>query len=1561
MSTQNEESPILRPIRRINTALIDSPIQNTTNVKPVNPQANNTIITNQNSNTIRRNIPVTASSPILRTAPESNRIIRSTPSINPPVKDTPTQNSAIDRNLSEPSPVVRNVPVRNVPVAHTRVEASPVVRNVPVRNVPVASTPIEPSPTVRNVPIRTTPVSLTRSEPSPTVRNVPIRTTPISLTRSEPSSTVRNVPVRNVPVVSTSVTHTPVAPSPVVRNVPVVSSSVTHTPVAPSPVVRNVPVRNVPVVSTSIEPSPVVSSNRIIISPTLSKPILKTGTSASGSSKRITISPTVKIKENDQNRENKENVNTSNEILRLVSPVIRRRDGNNLDISDDFEYPLTYDECIPIYPDVNDPQIQEKITVKKEFNENPALRIEDEPSRGYLYNHQITATRLAINLGNKAFFHKAGTGKACIITKIAEIIKELYPEYDRAVICQRGPSTVSDMKHQILCKCTPPGTYETEAIRKASGETARKHNITRELRKWYNIKTYAIFAKEISKLSDEVLRAKYNGTVLFLDEVHNLGNDKSEKNKQTSSVVYDQIKRLCHVVKRIRIFVFSATPMINETLEFPKVMNLVLPPEKQLPLNWNYNSIIYEQLEPYVRGYISYVKNLDTGVDINYVGDLIQDHFEVMLPDPVAAPIWWEQHKSQFVNEEGIAKNDLKPMIPMKEHIIKPSTKVVRTYMSNHQKKVYYTTGTESFSIKQRRAAAGVFPDGTYGGTFKRSENNKDKTRQKKRGRPSKNSVKKEPEEYVYNEHEESTTTGLSKYVRSDSQDNYVATKELKEYIGNGTDAEKIARIAELSCKFGFVLDKEYNSTGCAFVYSSFLTGFGAIFLGICFEQIGFERYKPEVSAFKATTIEGKSICDTTSERELDPSITKKRRYAFLTSENTNKGELIRELFNSHHNLHGEYIQLIIGSELSRDGINLSHGQRVYIISSQWNSSSIYQAIHRILRSTSHIPLLKQKQKNKYEELIAEGMSSEEAIEIAKEERISVDVYKLVAIAYTEKNENVAALKKDNERSPGTWFLDFCNGKYIGYKNFNSVDIRLYNHSERKDIHIKYLERLYKKIAVDAYINIDRNIRKTDQDYTYDADYAEAKYIENFSPHKIDFSTYDIKYGEEILQDCIDNIFKLIREISCISINKLLEMWEIDDDDLYYPPKNPDKPRKEIYYRKETIYKAIDKIISEKMQFMNKFGYPHYLYTDGISVYMQKDFPTSDKEIGNSELYIYSNTLTGMGHKNYDDIVTDEQVDRQMEYIHRLKNLGAVYETNVGIEEFEEIMDGLLITTKVKLLEDAILNYNSPMNRSILHLYKRYVIEMSEPTDDIRAITKEIEKGKKSTLTPKFLSKLKGAPNKGEIDQVTGKEYNTVWIHKLYSLKKSLTNYGTLSKIKNMDYTIRILGPDNTWRNADKFEKEAYKNILSKMITDEINRYKESYITFGIVTVGKFAVYNRYINKTKLKKDGTERLNSVNGKNISTVSINELISMVFTEDIPIEYESKYNNTKQGLINYLSAMENPKFGLLPLNEYSLQELQRMHAISNYSQQQLAQILQKHLRDTGKYIVLEGDDE
>jgi superfamily II DNA or RNA helicase len=268
----------------------------------------------------------------------------------------------------------------------------------------------------------------------------------------------------------------------------------------------------------------------------------------------------------------------------------------------------------------------------------------------------------------------------------------------------------------------------------------------------------------------------------------------------------------------------------------------------------------------------------------------------------------------------------------------------------------------------------------------------------------------------------------------------------------------------------------------------------------------------------------------------------KGRRYALLTHQTTSqKGvqQLINR-FNKDDNLDGDYISVIVGSKIISEGFTFKSIRKEFIFTPHWNYSETAQVIARGWRLGSHSAL------------IARG-----------DQNLKVDIYQLVSIP----NRAVT--------------------------NAASIDLDMYETSEKKDVAMKQIEHVVKVNAFDCPLTIDRN-RVVGYDDMRECDYTRCDYKCKEEIGDVpDRSTYNLYYT---LPNIVEDGFrKYFRTNFYLGVNDLFAMF-------------PQLDRFELV-------QAIKTFIDKDVQFLNRFGYPAYLRIQGDSLYISSDarVPNNDK------------------------------------------------------------------------------------------------------------------------------------------------------------------------------------------------------------------------------------------------------------------------------------------------------------------------------------------------------------
>jgi hypothetical protein len=1124
---------------------------------------------------------------------------------------------------------------------------------------------------------------------------------------------------------------------------------------------------------------------------------------------------------------------------------------------------IELDDLVYTYPEQKQPGFQTLISAKEEFRKTASGAAEPVPRRGKLFKHQQYLLRLMRQYNDQLVIWRTGTGKSCGVISVTEYYKAVAgalenmrndstSPYRHAYVLVKGPSLVEEFKYQLVCKCTD-GDYITDLVKNATTEKQRKGNITRSIKSFYTVTTYGTFARNLVELTDEQIRQEYDHSIFIIDEVHNLRIDPEKGRtvvdpntgnkivvrtarkggKDTDVIVeqrliYDQLHRAFHTLSPRKVMLLSATPMINDTSEISSILNLLLPMDQQLPLNVDYSRVNINQIEPYMRGYISYVRELDTGAIPEYQGEIIDATYEIQGQTvPSQMVIYATQMSEHQGKTYDLAVNNPKALRPQSDR-------------------------PEAFADLQRQAANFVFPDGSTG------------------------------------------SDGFRKYVINEGGGIYRPTPELAQWL----NSPQYFRM--LSSKFSEIVRLTKDTPGNSWCYSNFVIGSGAILLSLCFEAQGFERFAETSSVFNTVAGAGlPPLCSPDNVKGMDRKIKidKRLRYALLTSETSApEADAMLEAFNSYENRHGEYIKAIIGSPVTRDGLNLGNVLQIHLAGPGWNQASTYQAESRAIRSTSHVDLISEER----DRLRREGLNPDTA-------HVDIRIYRHASVT--------------------------ANG--------TSIDVHMYQLSEVKDREIKRVMRMMKQIATDCQIHYNRNVRPGDQDGSATCDYDICAYkCYDPTPTEIDYSSYDVLYTGDIVDAAVTEIKEIFNLEFSMSFNSLYEKLD--------------------HYRPRFVDLAVTKLIQEKIPIIDRYGYTSYLREDQGSLFLRRDFPLkTEEEKGGFALSIYTETLIGIQKMSLNEYIGELQKGEQVELLVQLQKIdpnSAAFNQMIDNLNLENKVD-LLESSIYQLFVNKV---QSPAIRAIIMKYQTSVFQVPEPVAAIQiTATALANRGKGRGRKPKAGSKFKlTARQQEEVESApvqSGAE--TVYIHTLFNQSYDRTSYAVSAKFSKSDGRIRLLKPSEGvgWRDANPYELPVYNTIIQKQLEGIRNEF-EKFDIYGTILEPdrKFRIRDKTTEAAVAAKKDRRKVNR--GRVCEIWNKPSLIDILWKLKI-MPFKSQVTETRDELIGYLErAGVQTKDRIV--NQFSDEKLRFFFVWyrTGMNRTQICDILQKELQKMGRLLVM-----
>lgn len=843
------------------------------------------------------------------------------------------------------------------------------------------------------------------------------------------------------------------------------------------------------------------------------------------------------------------------------------------------------DSLVGTYPYQTDPEASYLVATKKEFYDYHATPTEPNHKPGTPFRHQENFARLVESgvVDRILVLDDTGTGKTCKMVTTAERLQSLMQMNDvrgkikRCVILV--PSTIlkEDITNQLVCNCTG-GKYDIATTSKAVTSQGIRKVITQNISVYYQVETYGKFANKLIKeyTNEQDLIDKYSNVMFYCDEIHKINivnagqkwNTKAVKfdtniksfedfkdvdfdksgQARTNSQIYTLLWLLFHKIQNSIVILGSATPAINNTNELSPVYNLILPEDRQIPQEMDLNSATEEEIAYYLIGMTSYTKALDTGIDIINEGEPME--------------------------------------IVMGENIYTSNKKLFYTTLSKFHSKKYRQMMDKSGSDKKfmaelRQIAKGVFPDGTTGGNPVRKSSDRSKDT-------------------------------FDAWIQTKEPNKYEFTSKMLDALNTTYDG--IKGVDYYFAPIANAIRLSIEEQGGTFIYCEYMFGIGAVLTGLLIEYIynteyrqpgdkSAERYAPLVKKGRTAKSDvGTKLCKI-SEGQIKPlTIEKRFRYAILTSETPNRQiEYILSLRNHPDNVNGEYLNFIVGSPISRDGININGLSDINILMPSWTEASEYQARSRGIRAKSHEVRLALDR----EIMRQQGYSEEE---IAKH-RPQVRIY------------NHASLLDDGS---------------------HTKDFEYYARSEMKNIKIQRVLEMAKLTSIDYYLNYLRNKRGSSTEsllpYSFNYEGVVVQLPQNVTDEDkgVDISTYDIYYSKSEQ----DLIIKHIRQMFLYEYSYTLD----------YIIKNLPE------HRPSLIIKTITNLIQFRNTIYDRYGFSHYIVISKDKLCLTRDYPVDPFNYSGS----ISNGLIVTTIHSLTDIATQVQTDKQLQLAKEITSSGQI-------------------------------------------------------------------------------------------------------------------------------------------------------------------------------------------------------------------------------------------------------------------------------------------------------------
>ena len=574
----------------------------------------------------------------------------------------------------------------------------------------------------------------------------------------------------------------------------------------------------------------------------------------------------------------------------------------NIIIDDKYDY-----NNINTYPELTDPDFNDKIYKKQEFYKNRILpeNIKKKRSKEFI----LTATQKLIKnyissntpYNGLLIYHGVGVGKTCTALSIAENFKKDMIKMNKKILIMTPGETLNKTwRNEIFnIENEKKKTNKNINIQCTGDEYTKEYNLIKKKNKnremdriIYNIYDISTYQKQVNlikrrsrKLNKNLyktvdkreiayIKKHYSNRIIIMDEIHSVKVSLQDKSNKLIPPYLDMIARYSNNTK---IILLTATPVFNEFTEIIQLIDLLLLNDNRSPIliddilkksktKFLFNKDKTDKLIYKTRGYVSFLRG----------------------SNPYKFPV---------------------RLYPESKQCIVPKW--------SNGNLVCYTHKMGKIQDKQFKIA-NKSTKGNYG------QKGLDESL------------------FAFNIH-----TLLGSYLNQRRKNKFYFNTDNNEVIKDNKSFLHYSRLNDYSCKYFNILDLIKNCEGTVFIYSDKVQ-IGIKLLAMILEENGFTRYNNKKSEYS------NFLYSNTKDNYFKP---KKYQYIYVDGETDN--DTMSQWF-SNYNLqqkNTENIKVILGSNKISQGVNLFRIREVHVLNPWFNLNKIEQVIGRATRQKSHLSL----------------------------------------------------------------------------------------------------------------------------------------------------------------------------------------------------------------------------------------------------------------------------------------------------------------------------------------------------------------------------------------------------------------------------------------------------------------------------------------------------------------------------------------------------------------------------------------------------------------------------
>lgn len=618
-----------------------------------------------------------------------------------------------------------------------------------------------------------------------------------------------------------------------------------------------------------------------------------------------------------------------------------------------------------LYPTLNDPEFNVKISEKKEFQdmkydgsiEDPIEKAEKLCNAEFeLAPHQLFVRNfLSFNTpyNSLLLYHGLGTGKTCSAITICEEMRDYMRQMgiSQRIIIVASPSVQENFKLQLFDErklkkingvwnihaCT--GNKYLKEINPTNIKGLSKEKVMRQINRIINI--YYLFMgytefsnyivkksmvdsegltqKKVDLLRKKKLKKVFERRLIVIDEVHNIRISDDNKNKQIAKNLMQLVKN----IDGIRLLLLSATPMYNSYKEIIWLLNLMNANDRRAQISVKEvfdktgNFIINDRGE-------EIGKELLIQKAIGYVS-FIRGENPYTFPYRIFPKIFEVEKSITQIKYPEFALNG-RSIIQQIEHLdlycvgigdyqLKVYNYILKHIKDNLDDKIEFEN-MERFGYTLLQ-----YPLEALNMTYPIDKIDDDDLKVNPSALVGNAGLKrimsfkettKPPQRFDFEYREDI----LKKYGRIFSQ----------------------SEIGKYSSKIKNICSKIQESDGIVLIYSQYIDG-GLVPIALALEEMGFQRYGQTKSLLKSNSKNKDAL-----------------KYAMITGDKLLSPDNLSEIkaVTDESNANGEKVKVVFISKAGSEGLDFKNIRQIHILEPWYNTNRIEQIIGRGVRTCSH-------------------------------------------------------------------------------------------------------------------------------------------------------------------------------------------------------------------------------------------------------------------------------------------------------------------------------------------------------------------------------------------------------------------------------------------------------------------------------------------------------------------------------------------------------------------------------------------------------------------------------